>query len=198
MLVNRFVVNLVFVLLVFFSFSCSNMSLLEYKNWVESDLKEVKKVDGLVFSVQFKPALYMAMLEMRGFENVSKLDSISKTFNDQVDFNFVVENVKSNDEPLRYEVDYSEYQKRVAYTLSGFERDFYIINGKQTVPCSFAHYEPTYNIGAKNVFVLSFGLKLDVNQDLQLVYEDKVFNKGVLKFFWSSSELKTAYGDYIN
>jgi hypothetical protein len=90
-------------------------------------------------------------------------------------------------ELLKYAVgDEEEYQRRVSYYSFGMDKDIYLVVGSDTIPCATYQWERGFDASQKLIFQLVFSKKQwkeNVN-GFQLVFYDRVFNNGIIKFFF--------------
>ena len=66
------------------------------------------------------------------------------------------------------------------------DKDIYLVVGNDTIPCATYQWERGFDASKKLVFQLVFSKKQwkqNVNS-FQLVFYDRVFNNGIIKFFF--------------
>jgi hypothetical protein len=168
----------------------------EYAQWVqnmENGLKQEKTIEELDFSIQYKPYNYIICQEKRSDsirtidldENVKELEGM-----EYYDFRIKVNN--QDGELLKHKLSSSdEYKKRVEYYSFKMDKDISLVDGLDTIPCSLFHFERGFNAAPYSTFLLGFVTKreTDIEGDKTFIYEDKIFNKGIIKFSFSKNKL---------
>ena len=94
---------------------------------------------------------------------------------------------------LKYKLASSneDYEKRVKYCAFDMQKDIKLLAGNDSMPCTLFHFERAYDLAPYGIFLLGFPLsKIGSDKEAAIVIQDKLFNKGILKFTFSESELK--------
>jgi hypothetical protein len=90
-------------------------------------------------------------------------------------------------ELLKYGLtDEMEYQNRITYYSFNMNKDIFLVVGTDTLPCVTYQWERGFDLSRKLVFQLVFSAKdwKGKVDGFQLVYYDRVFNNGIIKFFY--------------
>lgn len=69
------------------------------------------------------------------------------------------------------------------------KRDFMIVAGTDTNYCKLAHFSRNYNLSPTVDLSLAFD-KIDSESDWQLIYDDKQFDIGKVKFLFKNDDLR--------
>lgn len=167
--------------------SCGRSSLpaSEYINWLENvdnGLIKSKVIGDVTYRVVYKTRPYIILKKTDPIE-VEKLnmkEEIEK-YSDMEYFDFQIEH-EQNWDPLKAELASSEdYYLRLKYYSFDLEKDIVMVEGGDTIPCAFSHFERTYGI----VPYINVGLafpKSELQSDKTIIYNDPVFNAGLVKF----------------
>lgn len=172
----------------------------EYVRWVENidnGLKKEKKIDQFAYRVFYKPAEYIALKENRDLiENLSPEAIINraKDLENYYQFNFDIVSVDGRTSVLQHNLSggQQEYGARINYLVSQAQQDFKLVYGQDTLPCTNYHFEQTFGLSALNTIVLGFEKPKETQnqeEDIQLVFSNRLFNTGDIKFLFSKNKL---------
>ncbi len=168
-----------------------------YVNWVKdpkNGLQKEKEINDLIFSLLYQPAEYV-ISEDRKKENISaeELKTELDAHSELEYYNLKIGAKNYNGELLKYDLNNGhEYKDRVEYYAFKFEKDIMLIAGNDTLPCSIFHFERTFDVAPYSSFLLGFKIpSKDKNKDRSIVIDDKIFNKGTVKFFFSEKRIGT-------
>lgn len=169
----------------------------EYVQWVQDEqypLTKEKKIDELVFSARYKPHEYIICQEERKNEIP---DSVMKKkvaeIEDMEYYDLKIELEDGSGELLKHNLSggVAQYDERVKYFAFGMQKDVHmVVDGKDTVECGLFHFERGYNVVPYAKFMLGFPKQDKKVNKRMLVFHDKVFQKGIIKFHFTAEELK--------
>ncbi|MCO6147926.1 hypothetical protein [Flavobacterium sp. NRK1] len=151
---------------------------LEKSGWKSREHSQ--KIDDINFTATEVPISYY-ILKSEGKENLFKVDSIEKANQSErvIEFNFI-----QDDEKDLLEENFTglNYDESVKYMSFGITNDFFVVTSKKdTVRCSGVTMERNFKIAPYQKVLLFFeGIK--PQDEIQLVYNDHLFKKGILKF----------------
>lgn len=181
---SKFALAIIF--LMFVLVSCDQeLDPIQYVHWVEEPdhgLRVEKTLGSYKFIAQYKPLEYIiAMEERKKVLPRNLVDERKEQLADEMDyFNFQIAptNQKANIllSTARNEQDYYELLDYMSYHL---KQDFYLLDGRDTLPCQLYQFARSYDMSPNLDFVLAFEKR--ANKDRLLVYDDKVLNTGVVK-----------------
>lgn len=151
---------------------------LEKMGWKSK--KNTQKIDAIQFTATEVPILYYLLKdnESKDLIAVDSLYELNKT-NRVIEFEFQDENER---DLLEEKFTGLDYQKSVSYMSFEISKDFVIVtSSKDTITCDGVIFERTFKSTPSNKLLLFFG-GVKEEDKIQLVYSDKLFKKGILKF----------------
>lgn len=191
----------IFLFIVLFVFSCKKSESPE--DQVQSDIRfryfnlekqgwkskmHTQLVDSIHYTATEVPIQYYLLKDL-GNTDLIKVDSLYEANKRERVIEFTFEQINGED-LLREKFTSRNYQKSVEYMSFGIENDFIVVTSKNdTIKCSGALFERTFKVAPKNKLLLFFS-GIDPNDKIQLIYQDKLFNSGTLKFRFKDSTLK--------
>ncbi len=164
-------------------------------DWVESkenQLLNEKTIDDMNYSSLYKPHAYMCLLEAGNHSgmNSSELEKIKSAYSGMEYFTFKISTAKTQEELLRYKAAGSdEYYRRLEYYSFKAQEDFALLAGKDSLKCKLFHFERTFGLAPILTFVLGFQGERKPEQDLTLVYNDRIFSNGIIKLHYGAETL---------
>ena len=180
-----------FILLIFILFSCKkddkatddseirdryfNLEKIGWKSRVYNQY-----VDDINFTATEVPIQYY-LLKDKGNENLVFVDSLYEENKTEriIEFTFHQDEEK---DLLENNFTGMSYEDGVKYMSFGLDKDFYVVTSKNdTINCSGVTYERNYKIAPYHKVLLFFS-GIDPNEKIQLIYNDVLFRKGMLKF----------------
>lgn len=160
--------------------------LVAYVSSLDNGYYKEKEIDEIKFSALLKPIDFIKANE--------KLKASSARISDSDDLQYFDFRISVNDfnmEFLKYDLaNASDYPQRVNYCSFGMQNDIYLVDGNDTLPCVFYHFERAYNVVPFGHFVLAFEpTDKDIVKTKTLVYYDRLFNKGIIKLTFLPRDL---------
>lgn len=151
---------------------------LENQGW-KSKL-HAQKIDNISYTATEVPIQYYLLKEM-GNQNLISVDSVYVQNKRERIIEFVFEEEKEND-LLEEEFTQLDYEKSVRYMAFDIQKDFYVVtSSKDTLKCSGVLFERNFKVAPSNKILLFFS-NIKPEDKIQLVYEDKLYRKGIIKF----------------
>lgn len=181
--------------------SCSGDAPLNKKDYVkyitneDNGLVHTKEINEIEFQIQYEPINYKVLKKVknRAFtQNQYKQDV--ERFKGSQYFIFKIALKNKQGELLKYQASsQEEYSNRVQYFSYSMQNDFYLLEGEDSLKCNLFHFERTYGVSPFSTFVLGFDSKNEliekatsyqenVRNDKVIVYDDKVFGIGPIKY----------------
>lgn len=152
--------------------------LLEKTGWKSK--MHTHKIDDIGFTAIEVPILYY-LLKNEGQENLFKTDSLYEQNKKERVIEFVFEQEEEKD-LLDEKFTGISYEDGLKYLSFSIDKDFYVVTSKKdTIHCSGVSYERNYKIAPYQKVMLFFS-GIDPNDKIQLVYNDRLFKKGMVKF----------------
>jgi hypothetical protein len=166
----------------------------DYISWikdVDNGLYHSEKIDGLEFSVLYKPLSYVVLQELISSEApLDSFDTYRNLYEGFQYFTFTIRSLESADILKHDLTDAQEYAGRVDYFSFRMQPDLQLVDGTDTLACRIFHYERTYHVAPYTHFLIAFENSGNSNRDKTLVYHDQVFGKGIVKLKIKASALK--------
>lgn len=173
----------------------TQLNIPEYIKWVENpgnSLKKEKTIGDFSYKVFYKPADFIALREAVNTGKQEDKEAIQKR-SDEIQnfyqFNFDIVSADGKTSVLKHNItSEAEYGARINYFVSHAQQDFKLVQGNDTLPCISYHFERTYGITPKNTILLGFA-KPNTLDDIQLIFTNRLFNTGDIKFQFSKNTL---------
>ena len=151
---------------------------LEKRGWKSKTYNQL--VDDINFTATEVPIQYY-LLKDKGNQELVQVDSLYEANKTEriIEFTFTQDEEK---DLLKEEFTDLSYTDGVKYISFGLDKDFYVVTSKKdTIACSGVTFERNYKIAPYQKVLLFFS-GIDPNEKIQLVYNDHLFKKGILKF----------------
>jgi hypothetical protein len=181
--------GLIFFCGLFFLFSCKEKYLepMEYIGYIENEKNGLivsKEVGEYIFSAHYAPVEYCALKKLKE-EHISSADLEKEKM--EMDglqyFNFRVELKNSGDILKSVSGSQQDYNHLVQHLSFGMQNDMALVENADTFPCRLFHFERTYGVAPYYTFVMAFDAGGNEKHSTStLVYFDKIFGVGTLKF----------------
>lgn len=187
------------LLFVWFAVSCGNKKTLtanEYGSWMKEEsngLTKTKSVSEYTFKVTFDPVEWLIAKEYKNELTPPVLDSVKEVYDRTVHITMNAGSADATQPLLRANLaDETEYFTRLQYYTSTVQQDLYLVEGADTLPCVFYHFEQSFNLTPTNSMVMEFERRSNATfDDMWLIYEDHVLNIGILKFHFTKKALNS-------
>lgn len=168
----------------------------EYGNWVQTPGNgciKVKTIGDITFKLFHKPIDYIICSE-NDFQDIPSTlyESRFKELDGLEYFDLRIEKKEQNGDLLKLvSGDYSGYDALVKYYSFKVGDDISLMSNQDTIKCEFFHFERTYGSVPYLSFVIAFPKTNEIKNSTELVFvlNDRVFNKGLIKFSYSQQEL---------
>lgn len=145
-------------------------------------------IDNISYTATEVPLQYYLLKDKGNFDLV-EVDRIFEENKTEriIEFTFEDEN---QDDLLQEKYTNLDYKKSVEYMSFAIQKNFFVVTSKKdTIQCSGVLFERNFKVAPFNKLMLFFS-KIDPNDKIQLVYKDKLFQKGTLKFRFKDPILK--------
>lgn len=173
-----------------------NLELRDYVRYVENPangLNVSKEVQDMVYTLQYKPLPYViALEEMNDTLFLQHLGQRETELKDMQYFTLRLEAKNNSQELLKYNLsDEEQYYERVKYFSFDMQRDIYLRDGNDSLPCLLYHFERTYGAAPYAKFVLGFVVsKANRAVTKEFVFNDRAFNGGSIHLKISDQDIK--------
>ncbi len=139
-----------------------------------------QKVDDINFTATEVPIQYY-LLKDQGNQDLFNIDSLYQKNKTERILEFTFEQ-EDEDDLLKDKFTSLSYEEGVKYMSFSLDKDFYVVTSKNdTIQCSGVSYERNFKVAPFQKVLLFFS-GIDPKEKIQLIYNDKLFKKGILKF----------------
>lgn len=139
-----------------------------------------QQIDDIDFTATEVPIEYY-LLKDQGKSDLFNIDSIynQNKFERIIEFTFSQED---EEDLLKEDFTNLSYEEGVKYMSFKMENDFYVVTSKNdTIKCSGVNYERNFKVAPFQKIMLFFS-GIQPKDKIQLIYNDKLFGKGIVKF----------------
>lgn len=163
--------------------------------WVskeENDLSKIKEISEMSYHLSYMPKECMAYMELKNKAySEDELQKVLSYYNEMTYFNFRIELKKGQGELLKYELKSpQQYTERISYVSFEMQKDIYLVQGKDTLLPGLYHFERTFDVAPFTTVMLAFdNKKFNPNDEFTVVYNDRLFNKGFIKYNYKPKQL---------
>jgi hypothetical protein len=159
---------------------------LEHQGWKSKSISQ--HLGDIKYSATEVPIQYYILKEV-GSQKLAAVDSIYEENKREriMEFTFTQD---GEQDLLKEEFTHMDYQSAVKYISFKIQDDFYAVTGhSDTIKCSGITFERSFKVGPYNKVLLFF---TDVNpaENIQLVYHDRLFGRGTIKFRFKEPTIK--------
>lgn len=171
------------------------LSVQEFATWCadrNNKLSKSKDIADIRFDLSYMPKESMALLELRTEQyDYPKFKETCNHYADMTYFNFKIEVINGSGELLKYKLDSpSQYEARVKYMSFEMQKDIYLIQGKDTLLPGLFQFERIFEVAPYSTVMFSFdNKKFNRNNEFTIVFNDKLFEKGFVKFNYKNKQL---------
>jgi len=159
---------------------------LEKAGWKSKE--HLQQVDDMDFTATEVPISYY-ILKSEGNADLFAVDSIEKANEKERVLEFIFKH--DNDKNL-LETEFTglNLEETVKYMSFDITNDFYLVTDKKdTINCSGVIFERNFNMVSDQKLILFFS-GINPTDKIQLVYNDQLFKKGILKFKFEEKTTK--------
>jgi hypothetical protein len=140
----------------------------------------IQKVDDIIFTATEIPIQYY-LLKDQGNQDLFNIDSLYQINKRErvVEFTFEQD---EEDDLLKEKFTSLNYEDGIKYLSFSIDKDFYAVTkSKDTIRCSGVQYERNFKIAPFQKILLYFS-GISPEEEIQLIYNDRLFQKGIIKF----------------
>lgn len=180
------------------SIGCGGKKVLDksgFEKWMKNNKNGLVKeriINRIKYKVSFQPIDWLMLKSDKQLAMNNQDIKVKSDYENVLTFTLDITDTSGNYSMLRYELRHeSEYYDRINYYSNLIQNDLYLVEGTDTLPCMFTHMEQTYNVSPINTITIEFVRKDKSKRynDTWLVYNDRVFNSGILKFYFKKEDL---------
>ena len=180
--------------LIFFSCGKSELSPSEYIDWNDNPdnglIKEFTQ-GSTVLTCQYTSPEYVS-LKQSNSENIdqNQVEENIAGISEMQHFKFKFENTESNNFMRDNYTTAEEFNTKSMYLSYDIRYDLSLVSKGDTSMCVLNHHERTYGNTPYETLLISFPKTNNETSDLELIFEDRVFGLGRVKFFFSAGDLE--------
>jgi hypothetical protein len=158
----------------------------EYVKWVtdtENGLRVSKNIGDCSYVLQYKPSEYEVLLHNQDVAlNKRTMDSLKETVKGLQYFMLTISNKDGKEVAGENSIDQAEYNAKLDYMIADMQMDFSLIDGHDTLPCAFYHYERNFKLSPVNNILLGFEKGASANNlnNKTLIYNDRLLGNGMV------------------
>jgi hypothetical protein len=164
----------------------SKEDFIQYCNSEKSNLIISKAVQNINYTCKFKiPELTAILNSNKEFTSQAEFEKSVKTYSNEILFIFTIKDDSKSSHAVKQLVfdKQKKYSFLLAYANTDMSSDFELkSNNGNIVPCSFLHLEPANSVQPILRITLAFNYSRSLGEELTLVFNDKIFNNGPIKF----------------
>ena len=171
------------ILICLLSVSCTKkkVSGLDYIRYIENEdngLKVSRNIDGIKYSVMYKPVDFVLLKENRN-------DNLKEKREDLIGMQYYTLSyslITNDKDILKAKLNSKdEYFERVNYFSFGLQNDVFLVDGKDTLKCKLFNYVRSYGLSPRADFIMAFETKTKKTiEDKRIVIEDKIYGGGII------------------
>lgn len=166
----------------------TDLPLNSFIEWVankENNLVKNKEISEMNYKLSFMPKEYLAHLELKNevYTEEQFAESV-KHYSEMTYFNFRIELVGGSGELLKYNLNSGQqYNDRINYMSFRMPKDIFLIQGKDSLSPDLFHFERIFEVAPYATVMIAFDdEKFNPAEEFTIVYNDRLFNKGCIKF----------------
>lgn len=171
------------------------MPLIDFNAWIvaeENNLVKSKSISELNYKMSFVPKECMAFNELKGQEYTQEeFDEAITHYKDMSYFNFKIEVPKEQGELLKYNLSSpQQYNDRINYMSFRMQKDIILVQENDTLFPGIFHFERIFEIAPFATVMLAFdNSKINLEKEFTIIYNDQLFNKGYIKYYYQPNLL---------
>lgn len=177
------------------NYTSESVSVKEFVDWCADEdhkLTKTKDISEMRYNLSYLPSEAMAFLELRTKEyDLAGFQKIKEKYSEMTYFNFKIKVINGSGELLKHQLSSpSQYEARVKYMSFQMEKDIYLVQGNDTIPPGLFHFERIFEVAPYATIMFAFdNKKFNKDDGFTIVYHDRLFQKGLVKFNYKNRQL---------
>ena len=171
----------------------SQLGYQQYLVWcqtAENGLKQSKEMGNLRFIAQYKPSDFISAQKYKvEQQQIKKQETESYLY-----FNFRIEDKDKQQTPLKHQnPTQDQYYQRLNYLSFDMEKDFYVLEGSDTLSIAKFQFVQKYSLAPYIDYVLGFKRKdktSAIKGPIRLIYQDRAFGNGKIQLLFEKEQLE--------
>lgn len=173
--------------------SSINLNHKEYVEYIksENDLKIKKEISDYNYILTLEPGNYNAIKNLSLNADIEVKKKAILESDEFIYFNLKVKSLDKGNPVLDpSKLDIQEYNNRLHYYHAIAQNDIKLIVDNDSLKCLNYLFENPYNLSDEVNMLLAFNVSTkNLKSDLQLVYNDRLFNNGLIKFLYKKQTI---------
>lgn len=168
---------------------------LAYVDHKDNGLTQVQEFGAYSITLQYRPLIYEAISDM-GRESAFTQEDLSARLKESEGLEYYLLRIGSTgsgaDALMNSINSLRSYDERIAYLISGIEKEVKLVSGRDTFTCMMHHYERNYRMaGYHNVlFVFETKQNPEKPEPKTFIYNDQVLGIGRIRFNINTKDIK--------
>lgn len=189
--------RIVLILIVIVISSCGLDSLkpVGYVKWVENvdnGLKAEKIINEVAYTIQYKPSDYIVAMEQK--DPMLKEEILKERKEQLKGMQYYTLRISPKDKVTEVlslgTTVKDEYYQRMDYVSFDMQNDIFIVENNDTLNCSMYHFVREYGITPNVDLLLGFNENVEINSDKEIIFEDKIWGGGIIKFTINKKDIE--------
>ena len=167
----------------------------EFVRWCSDEtnqLNKSKEISEVKYHLKYLPKESMAMLDLRTQKyDYNKFQSTCEYYTELTYFNFKIEIPQASGELLKYQLKSpQQYEDRIKYMSFEMQNDIYLVQGGDTLRPGLYQFERIFEVAPFATAMMAFdNKKFNKEKEFTIVFNDKLFDKGLIKFNYKNRQL---------
>jgi hypothetical protein len=163
-------------------------------SWSEENNHQTKQqeIGELTYTLTHISPDYLAIHELGVDATPAQIDSLKKDYSEMDYFRLKIEAANHSEELLKYNLQSAEqYDDRVRYCSFNIANDLSLeADNASKVRCGLNHFERAFNAAPFITVMIAFP-KTEIKNNVTVVFDDHLFNKGLIRFSWTAEAFNT-------
>jgi|688.fasta_scaffold396188_2 hypothetical protein len=182
---NRFLLFATFFILCSCNGGVSPLAYMEAVNDAKSGLIKNISIGNFKVDIEYKTHEFMVINEMIKTEEGFSEDVFKSSMADQrkLETFFIRFNGNSETDFLKQDLsDKNQYYERLNYFNGIVQEDLSLIDGKDTLPCTYTYFERNYGVGQKSTLIVGFEKTNQNKSNMKLIFNERALGIGSQEF----------------
>jgi hypothetical protein len=172
-----------------------DLSVSQFNEWAadkKNYLIRDKELSDIKYQLSFMPKECLAYRELKNAEySKEQFEEAKKHYEGMSYFNFRMEVIDGTGELLKHRLSSAnEYNNRINYLAFEMQKDIFLVQGKDTLYPGLYHFERVFEAAPYTTIMLAFdNLKFNPEKEFTVVCNDKLFNKGYIKYNYRTNQI---------
>lgn len=166
-----------------------------YPLWVEENSQPLMReqvIGDLTYRFTRIPAELLAVREAGADASVAEMQEALSHYSELMYFRLEIIAQNHNGELLKKDLtDPAEYNRRITYSSFEIQKDISMELSGAPLPCAVCQFERSFDVAPLATYLLAFETDEAAfnNNNVNIVFNDRLFNNGIVRFAWNKGEL---------